>query len=373
MAWFYVLPVAGAAIGFAYQRWGQRARQGADLILEEIHHPRRRLPASMPPLILVTTLLTHLVGGSAGREGTAVQMSAALTDQLGRFFRITAEERKTLLVASAGAGFGAAIGAPWAGALFGIEAFHRSRPSHWVHSLIASFMAYYSGVLLGAPHIQFPSPAPISWNLALVGQLSLLGLAFGLAAKFTVWLTHLVERISVRAFPAAWLRAAIGGGLLLIVFVGIGWVRYSGLGIPVILEAFGQPASLWDPLAKSVVTALTIGMGFKGGEFIPLVFIGATAGSAMAALLHWNISLAAALGVGAVFGAAANAPLACALMAAELFGWPILPAAVITGYISYLVTGEHGIYRSQLRRWPKHKRFRDQISAYARRIYSPQK
>ncbi len=145
--WF--LPLAGFAIGLLYHHFGKGVEKGSNLILDEIHDPQNIVPVRMAPFILLGTIVTHLFGGSAGREGTAVQMGASLSDQLTYFFKIEPEERKILLVAGAGAGFAAAIGAPWAGTIFGMEviAIGRLRTFAWLECLIASFTGYY-GVLL---------------------------------------------------------------------------------------------------------------------------------------------------------------------------------------------------------------------------------
>lgn len=154
----WALPIAGFLMGWIYHRWGKDAGRGHNLILDEIHDPKNIVPIRMAPLVLSGTLLTHLFGGSAGREGTAVQMGASLSDQLSRFFKIEIDERKILLAAGAGAGFGAAIGTPWAGVIFGMEVINvgRLRLFAWFECLVASFVGYYTVVLLRAPHSHFP-------------------------------------------------------------------------------------------------------------------------------------------------------------------------------------------------------------------------
>lgn len=153
------LPLAGLIIGLVYHHFGKDVAAGNNLILDEIHDPKRTVPFHMAPLILLGTVITHLFGGSAGREGTAVQMGASLSDQLTRFFKIEPEERKILLTAGAGAGFGAAIGAPWAGMVFGMEVINigRLRLFAWFECLVASFAGYYTAVFLNAPHSAYPA------------------------------------------------------------------------------------------------------------------------------------------------------------------------------------------------------------------------
>ena len=358
-AWLvYLLPLAGFLIGWIYLHYGGESVRGNTLVLEEIHGPQRGLPASMAPLILGSTLLTHLTGGSAGREGTAVQMGAALADQLGCRLKISAEDRRRLLVAGAGAGFGAAIGAPLAGALFGMEVVRagRLKPFAVWESLVASLVGYLLTRALGAPHTEWPAIESIvfSWPVFLAVALS--ALAFGLVARIFVASVHAVARAQARFIAYPPLRPFLGGILVLGIFTLLGTRRYEGLGLGVIQEALrGAGATFSDPFWKALLTALTIGSGFKGGEFIPLVFVGSTLGTALGAVLPAPAPLLSALGFAAVFGAGANTPLACTLMAAELFGWEIAPYALMACLLAYYVSGHPGIYGAQTMTIPKHR------------------
>ncbi|NJL25629.1 MAG: hypothetical protein HC902_10940 [Calothrix sp. SM1_5_4] len=211
------LPGAGFLIGWVYHRHGRDVAPGNNLILDEIHDPRRIVPWKMAPFILGGTVLTHLVGGSAGREGTAVQMGASLSDQLGRLFRLDQEERRRLLICGMGAGFGAAIGAPWAGAIFGQEVLHAKgiRADGWFDVAIASFAGYLTALALGAPHTAYPVlPTPES-TLPLVLSVASAGVAFGLSARFFTTLTHGLEKLLARFVRYSPLRPALAGIALL--------------------------------------------------------------------------------------------------------------------------------------------------------------
>lgn len=352
----WLLPFGGFLVGLIYFRYGGRAAGGNNLILEEIHDPKSRLPLRMAPLVLLGTLVTHLLGGSAGREGTAVQMSASLADQLSRFFKVDSEERKILLVAGTGAGFGAAIGAPWAGAIFGLEVIHhgRLRLFAWFECLVASFVGYYTSIFLAAPHSVYPEITITSYDLRTFFFVALAGICFGLAARLFVLLTHLIEHQQAKWINSLPLRPLVGGIIIVILFYLEGTYRFAGLGIPEIQKSILEASSFDLPLLKAVFTALTVGSGFKGGEFIPLVFIGATLGSALSLFLPISFSLLAGLGFAAVFAGAANTPIACAIMAAEIFGPMILPYALLACFVAYLCSGQRGIYKSQLKS-PKRK------------------
>ncbi|MBX3039955.1 MAG: voltage-gated chloride channel family protein [Bdellovibrionaceae bacterium] len=345
----WALPVAGLFIGWLFHRFGKDVEGGSNLIIDEIHDPKKTIPLRMAPFVLIGTLLTHLFGGSAGREGTAVQMGASLSDQLSRFFKIEPEERKILLVSGAGAGFGAAIGAPWAGMIFGMEVIRigRLRLFAWFQCLIASFVGYAVTLLMRAPHTRYPIPEIPNVDVRLLLWVALAGVIFGLAARFFSVLTHAVEEAAKRWIGFPPLRPFVGGVILILLFYGEGSFRYVGLGIPFIQSALEQVAGFADPVWKTVFTALTIGTGFKGGEFIPLVYIGATLGSALSVVIPLGFSFLGALGFAAVFGGASNTPLACTIMAMEIFGYRIAPFAFIACYMSYSLSGHRGIYRAQ--------------------------
>lgn len=345
----WLLPLAGLAIGLVSHRYGKSVESGTGLILEEIHNPKDVLPFRMAPFVLFGTVMTHLFGGSAGREGTAVQMGASLADQLPRFFKIEKEERRILLVAGAGAGFSAAIGAPFAGTLFGLEVMQigKLRLFALFECLVASFVAFFTCRALGAPHTLYPQVVPASYGAVSFLAVAAAGVLFGLAARGFMALTHAVERVQKKFFPFAPWRPFAAGILLVALYHAEGSFRYAGLGLPVIVESFSTLSSWLDPLWKSVFTALTIGSGFKGGEFIPLVFIGSTLGSFLSSWLPVAMPLLAALGFAAVFGAAANTPIACAVMCMEIFGWKVAPFALLACWVAYFFTGHRGVYRNQ--------------------------
>lgn len=351
IAWLpWLLAPAGALIGYVYQTYGRAAAPGNSLIIDEIHAPKGVIPFRMAPLILFSTTLTHLVGGSAGREGSAVQVGGALAERVARWFRLTGQNRRTLLAAGLSAGFAAAIGAPFAGALFGLEVLAiggwrlRSVP----FATLAAWIAALTAHALRAPHANFPHAAVVLSAPSTWAWTAAAGIIFGLVTRVFITLTHALAKVfSDRRLPAP-VATAAGGLILSICFVSLGYGRYAGLGLDVIQSALAGPVDARDWIFKLGFTALTLGAGFKGGEFIPLVFIGSTLGSALAA--HAGSVPLAALGFAAVFGAAAHTPFACAVMAAELFGIEIFPPALLACVLADLCSVHPGIYAGQPRR-----------------------
>jgi len=345
------LSLAGGAVGWVYLKWGQSVEAGNNLLIDEIHDPRQIVPLRMAPLILVSTVVSHLFGASVGREGTAVQMGGSLADQFSRFFKLPAATRRLVLMAGVSAGFAAVFGTPLAGAVFALEVLagptYRMRWWALPGCLLAAFAADQVGLWWGVQHKVYSAgslPVLSAWALACV---ALAGGVFGLTGRFFAMSTHVVSaRIKQWVVVAPW-RPVIGGALITAIVVWGQADRYIGLGIPVIVQAFEQPLAPWDFAAKGAMTVLSLGFGFKGGEVTPLFYIGATLGNALAPVLDQPLGLMAALGFVAVFAGAANTPLACTLMAMELFGWQIAAFAAVACTVSYFFSGHTSIYKAQ--------------------------
>ena len=344
-----LLPLGGLFVGCLYRYLGTSVEAGNNLILDEIHDPKRTIPIRMTPLILLGTFVTHLFGGSAGREGTAIQTGASLADQLARPFRLGARERRILLMAGISAGFASVFGTPLAGAIFGIEVLAIGAVSY--DAIVPCFLAAFVGDLTTHAwkvshtvyHVTETPPMSIKGVVCAAAA----GAVFGLVGMAFAKGTHAIGHCFKKYIAWAPLRPFLGGIAVALGVLAIGNTRYIGLGIPTILEAFGGRQPPWQWALKFLFTAVTLGAGFKGGEVTPLFFIGATLGNALSYLIPLPPSLLAGMGFVAVFAGAANTPIASTFMAVELFGGEAGAYAGVACVFAYLFSGHAGIYHAQ--------------------------
>ena len=373
------LPLAGLGLGYALLKVGRSVAGGSGLVVQTLHASERvdahdtpdetlngpktlprihppLLPHRMAPLVLVGTVLTHLFGGSAGREGTAVQMGASLADAWSRALRWGARHRHMALVAGVAGGFGSVFGTPIAGLVFALESIEvgRLRYIALVPALLAAVVGDAVTAALGIGHTHYPSPPHTPLTPLLMGKWVLFAGAMAVTTVVFIELIHAIKRAFERRNITLPWRMFAGGLAVVGLWQVVGTDRYLGLGVPTIVQAFTDPDLGAGTFAlKLLFTAITLGAGFLGGEVTPLFFIGATLGNLLAHLLGLPLALGAGVGLAAVFAAAANAPLALAIMAVELLGASVLPHVVIVCVLTYVFTGHRGIYRTQVLRRTK--------------------
>lgn len=366
-ALLYALPLAGLFIGGLYAAFGKDVEAGNNLVMDEIHEPAGGVPLRMAPLILISTVITHLFGGSAGREGTAVQMGGSLASGLARCIpALSRSDRQILLMAGVSAGFGGVFGTPLAGTIFAMEVLviGRMNSAALIPCLIAGIVSDQSCLIWGIGHThyhvasmladeQMGPLAPIIPSLLFKTLLA--GVLFGGTSLLFAELVHGLHSLWRRVIPWAIVRPVAGG----MVVIGLVWLLgtrdYLGLGVSspnpqdvTIVSCFHSGgAHPWSWLAKLAFTTITLSFGFKGGEVTPLFFIGAALGNTLAILLGAPVDLFAALGFLAVFAGATNTPLACTLMGIELFGGEYTVYYAVACAAAYLFSGNTGIYLSQ--------------------------
>lgn len=346
-ALLFGLPLAGALVVLLYNRLGNGTEAGTKLLLARIQQPGEPVAFRMAPLILVSTVVTHLFGGSAGREGTALQLGGAVASASQRLFRLPDSDQSLLLLCGLSGGFGSVFGTPWAGTVFTLEVARTGKPR--VDALVPCAIAAFVGDLvcraLGIHHHVYASATPFpTLALPLLLWVALAGGVFGAASRLFTEALHGVQAL-VRRIPLFWLRPVLGGLAVIGLAYATGTRDYLGLGLPLLTASFSPGGVLlWAFALKLLFTVVTLGTGFKGGEVTPLFCIGATLGAAFATITGQPSGFFAALGFVAVFAGAARAPLACTVLGLELFGTAYALPLALACSLSALVASKRSIY-----------------------------
>jgi H+/Cl- antiporter ClcA len=362
----FLLPIAGMVIGWVYQNVGKSTEAGNNLLIDEIHEPGAGVPLRMAPLILFSTVVTHLFGGSAGREGTAVQMGGSIAGGFARWCKLSHSEVKLLLMGGIAAGFGAVFGTPLAGTVFAIEvlAVGHMRSRALLPCLIAAIAGDWTCQAWGIGHTHYHlgfmndviAPA-LKFHLEplLLGKIVIAAMAFGLASALFSELSHDASAVMKKLIPSAILRPAVGGLLIIGLTYALNTRDYLGLGVwspdkgALVITSFFN-SDMYHPWAwwwKIVFTVVTLSSGFKGGEVTPLFFIGAALGHSLAVPMGAPTDLFAALGFIGIFAGATNTPLACTIMGIELFGASNSVYFAVACFVAYFCSGQTGIYMAQ--------------------------
>jgi len=363
----YLLPVGGLLTHFIYQSVGRSAEKGNDLIIEQIHQPSGAVPPQMAPVILVTTLLTHLFGGSAGREGTAVQIGGSIAAFFSTLVKVSAADLRIILIAGIAGGFSAVFGTPVAGAIFALEVLAIGRIDYKaiIPALSAAVIANLIVTAWSFSHLRYHielsaielsslkgSPA---YQLLLLVKIIVASAGFGLAAYLFSVLNHEVKVVCRKLFKHKWMIPVAGGLTVVALTLLLGRPDYLNLGVDAEYPGAVTISSAFKPggagpfswLWKTIFTVLTIGTGFKGGEVTPLFYIGATLGNTISSLLHSPLGLFAALGFIGVFAGATNTPIASTILGVELFGGDYVLFFAVGCITSYVFSGHSGIYTAQ--------------------------
>ncbi len=353
----WLLPVGGLLIGLLYHYYGKDVVKGNNLLLEEYEKPQKVIPLKMAPFVLLGTIITHLFGGSAGREGTAVQMGGAIADQFSRIFHLDANDRKTLIILGISAGFASVFGTPLAGAIFALEVIFCNKFSlkSAILSFVVAYFAYFTVELWPVHHTHYHIPVVAEFNLENFLWIIPAAILFGFAAMLFSRSTHFWGSLFSKTISYPPLRPYVGGIIFALVVYYFGATKFMGLGVPSIIEAFNTPSENYDFLLKILFTGFTLGAGFKGGEVTPLFFVGATIGSALSNYIPLPMALLAGMGFVAVFSGATHTPVACTVMGIELFGIESAVFIAISCFIAYISSGSVGIYHAQTVKGVKHR------------------
>lgn len=356
MPWLlFGLPLSGLLIIFLYKKFG-KDDGGTNQVFSTVR-ARDEVPATAAPLIFVSTVLTHLTGGSAGREGAAIQLGGSIANQLGRWFKMDEEDTHVIVMCGMSAAFAALFGTPMAAAIFSLEVisvgvmYYTALMPCLIASLIAAGVAGELGI--HAEHF-FEGFVP-QMTIVTGFQMGIVVLVCTIVSILFCMVLKLVGK-AYGKIPNKYSRIVVAAGIIIVVNLLLQTTDYMGAGTELIVKAvqFGE-AGPWDFLWKLVLTALTMKAGFKGGEIVPSFCIGATLGCAMGQLIGFEPRLCAACGMIAFFCAVTNCPITSMLIAFELFGFEGVSYYLVAVAVSYATSGYYSLYKDQTIVYSKYK------------------
>ena len=345
----WLMPIAGLAIAGLYWLLKLPLSIGTDEIIRTVR-TQEGVSLKMAPAIFISTALTHLTGGSAGREGAALQLGGSIGVAMSRMAKPLGDNRRIFQLCGMAALFSALFGTPIAATIFVLEIIDigKINTRALLPCLVAALTAKLVALAIGAPAEAFPLAGALAeTNAITLLQSGGVGLACGIAAILFCTLMHLSGRYMRKAIPNDFLRIAFGGATVALLAAGLGTADYQGSGMHVILNALQGNALPEAFVMKMLFTALTLSVGFKGGEIVPSFFIGATLGCTVAPILGLNPALGAGLGIIAMFCGVTNGALASIALSVELFGAEYLPLFGIAVAVSYALSGHVSLYHTQ--------------------------
>ncbi|MBQ3276415.1 MAG: chloride channel protein [Oscillospiraceae bacterium] len=343
----WLLPAGGLLIVWLY---GLRGMHPTDTngILLAIHSPST-IPGATAPLIFGSTVVTHLLGGSAGREGAALQLGGVLGYRLGRLLKLNEKDVHLVVMCGMSAVFAALFGSPLTAAVFAIEVASVGilHFSAILPCLTSALTASYLARFLGAETESFLLPAAFPFRFGSVGAVMLIAAACAVVSILYCVALRRGGKLWAKAVPNPYLRAAAGGLAVAVLTWALGTTAYNGAGMDVIAAAMAGQSNWYDFLLKLIFTVITMTSGFKGGEIVPAMFIGATLGCVLGSLLGLPAGLGAAVGLLGMFCGSLNCPLSSILLGVELFGAANIQFFAIAAAISFMLSANYGLYKEQ--------------------------
>ncbi|MEG1191556.1 MAG: chloride channel protein [Oscillospiraceae bacterium] len=344
----YLLPVGGLAIVLLYKLCGMERDRGTNFVLLAVRE-NAVLPLKTAPLVFISTLITHLFGGSSGREGAILQIGGSISSSIGRLMRLDDKDSRIVTMCGMSAAFAALFGTPLTAAVFSMEMVSVGVMYYAaiVPCTLSAILGLSLAKLLGVAPTAFVLSGVPAFSLVVLLQVMALGVGCALLSIAFCRLTHWAPKLYERFLPNKFLRIAAGGLIVIALSTLLGTRDYNGSGSAVIGAAIAGSARPEAFLLKMLLTAITLGAGFKGGEIVPVFFTGATFGCTVAPLIGLSPGFGAAIGLVSVFCGVTNCPMTSILLAMELFGGVSMPLFAIACGVSYMLSGYYSLYSEQ--------------------------
>ena len=346
----FLLPAAGLLIVFLYRAGGIKHDKGTNLVIGSIRNPEYNVPFRMAPLIFITTVITHLFGGSAGREGAALQIGESLGDFLAQTFHFDEKDKKLMIMCGMSAGFSAIFGTPLAAAVFAMEVI--SIGVMYYAALVPCVFSAFVGVSVA----KFLGLAPEHYEIGLVPEFGassalltvLIGILCACVGIFLCVSLHQCGHAYRKVFPNPYIRVLAGSAIFIVLTLLFPARLYNGSGAQIIEMVFeGERIPVYAFLMKILFTGVALGAGFKGGEIVPTLTVGAAFGYLMSLVTGLPVGLCASVGMACLFVSVTNCPVSTMFMAFELFGFAAMPYYAIAVAVCFTLSGYYGLYHSQ--------------------------
>lgn len=350
----FLLPVGGLLTVGVYRVFRMRNNRGTNEIIDAILNGDSVNPL-VAPVIFITTAITHFFGGSAGREGAALQLGGSVASGLAKLLRLNENERTVLIMSGMSAVFAGLFGTPLTATFFCME--FASVGTIFTPALLpcylAAFMASRVSASMGVHAETFLLDESVAFTFTVSWQTLVLALLVGVLGIGMCYFFHEAEHFAAKKLPNPWIRIAVGGVLIVAMTLLVGDHRYNGAGMDMAMKAVGGEADWYDFLLKLLFTAVTLAAGFKGGEIVPTFCIGATFGCALGSLIGLDPGFAAALGLVGLFCCVTNSPISAIVLSIEMFGSANVYLFAFVCVISFVISGNWGLYASQIIQFSK--------------------
>ena len=344
----YLLPVGGLIIVFLYNICKMQKDRGTNDVLSAVNE-NKKLSIFMAPLIFVSSTITHLLGGSAGREGAALQLGGSIASNLGEIFRLDENDKRIITMCGMSGAFAAVFGTPVTAAVFSIEVATVGNMyfSAFLPCVISAITGSRISILLGISPMKFTFAEIPAFDMMSILKIALLGVLTAILSIIFCTVMHKSEKIYSKVLPNKYIRITVAGAIIILLTLIVGNYDYNGTGMDIVKKALDGEAKPEAFILKILFTAVTLGGGYKGGEIVPVFFTGATFGNTMGRILNLSPSFGAGVGVIGLFCGVTNCPIASAILSIELFGSQGLIYFALTCALSYMLSGYHSLYTEQ--------------------------